>query len=121
MDKKQKVLLIAFGSIVGFINGFFGGGGGMIAVPAMTIIMKTKPKIAHATALAVILPVSIISAITYLLSGDISIELSPLLLAGAGVILGGIIGALLLKKINNKLLIKLFAVVMLVAGIKMII
>ena len=121
MNKKQKILLVAFGLTVGFVNGFFGGGGGMIAVPIMTLILKMKPKVSHATALAVILPVSIISAITYSLSGDIAIKLSPLLFAGAGVIIGGVLGAFLLKKINNKLLIKLFAVVMLIAGIKMII
>ena len=120
MTKKEKLLLIVFGSVTGLINGFFGGGGGMIVVPVMTLIMKIKPKVAHATAIAVILPVSIISVITYFLSGATSVNLSPILSVGGGVVAGGIIGALLLKKINNKLLIKIFAVVMLIAGVKMI-
>ena len=120
MTKKEKLLLIVFGSVTGLINGFFGGGGGMIVVPVMTLIMKIKPKVAHATAIAVILPVSVISVITYFLSGATSVNLSPILSVGGGVVAGGIIGALLLKKINNKLLIKIFAVVMLIAGVKMI-
>ena len=120
MTKKEKLLLIVFGSVTGLINGFFGGGGGMIVVPVMTLIMKIKPNVAHATAIAVILPVSIISVITYFLSGATSVNLSPILSVGGGVVAGGIIGALLLKKINNKLLIKIFAVVMLIAGVKMI-
>ncbi len=120
MNNKQKALLILFGGVTGLINGFFGGGGGMIVVPVMTIIMKIQPKVAHATAIAVILPVSVISAITYFLSGVSSDLWSPLISVGLGVIGGGVLGALLLKKINNKLLIKLFAVVMLIAGLKML-
>lgn len=120
MTKKEKFLTVIFGAVTGFINGFFGGGGGMIVVPVMTILMKIEQKVAHATALAVILPVSIISALIYFFSGESGIRLYPTLLTGVGVIAGGILGALLLKKIDNKLLVKGFAVVMLIAGIKML-
>ena len=37
-----------------------------------------------------------------------------------GVVIGGIAGALLLKKISNGFLIKLFAAVMLAAGVKLL-
>lgn len=120
MTKKEKFLIVIFGAVTGFINGFFGGGGGMIVVPVMTILLKIEQKVAHATALAVILPVSIISALIYFFSGESGIRLYPTLLTSVGVIVGGILGALLLKKIDNKLLVKGFAVVMLIAGIKMI-
>jgi uncharacterized membrane protein YfcA len=120
MTKKEKFLIVIFGAVTGFINGFFGGGGGMIVVPVMTILLKIEQKVAHATALAVILPVSIISALIYFFSGESGIRLYPTLLTSVGVIAGGILGALLLKKIDNKLLVKGFAVVMLIAGIKMI-
>ncbi len=120
MTKKQKFLTLLFGAITGFINGFFGGGGGMIVVPVMTAFMKVEQKVAHATALAVILPVSIISALVYFFGGASALEFTPLITSSVGVIGGGIIGALILKKIDNKLLVKAFAVVMLIAGIKMI-
>ena len=120
MTKKEKFLIVIFGAVTGFINGFFGGGGGMIVVPVMTILLKIEQKVAHATALAVILPVSIISALIYFFSGESGIRLYPTLLTSVGVIVGGILGALLLKKIDNKLLVKGFAVVMLIAGIKML-
>ena len=51
---KQWLLDAIFGSIIGFINGFLGGGGGMVAVPLLEKIKKLDNKKAHATAIAVI-------------------------------------------------------------------
>ncbi len=120
MTKKQKCLTVIFGAVTGFINGFFGGGGGMIVVPVMTILMKIEQKVAHATAIAAILPVSVISTLIYFFSGASGVEFFPTIITSIGVVVGGILGALLLKKIDNKLLVKGFAVVMLIAGIKML-
>ena len=120
MTKKEKFLTVIFGAVTGFINGFFGGGGGMIVVPIMTMLMKVPQKVAHATAIAVILPTSIISALIYFFSGESGVRLYPTLLTTVGVVVGGTLGALMLKKIDNKVLVKAFAVVMLIAGIKML-
>ena len=120
MNRKQKLLTVVFGAVTGFINGFFGGGGGMIVVPTMTLLMKKEQKVAHATALAVILPVSIISVVVYFWGGSAGVEIMPTVTSTIGVVGGGIIGALILKKIDNKLLVKIFAVVMLIAGIRML-
>ncbi len=120
MKKNKKFLAVLFGSITGFINGFFGGGGGMIVVPVMTLLMKMEQKTAHATAIAVILPVSIISTAIYFFSGTFGAEFNPTLLTSIGVTVGGVLGALILKKIDNKLLVKGFAVVMFIAGVKML-
>ena len=66
---KNKLYLILTGVATGVANGFFGGGGGMIVVPLMTFLLKMKTKVAHATALAVILPVTIVSATIYIAKG----------------------------------------------------
>lgn len=119
--KKKKILkntaLIIGGGFVGLINGLLGGGGGTIVVPLyQTAEMETKK--AHATAIATMLPLSIVSGAIYLIKGKF--EVSTGMITMAGVILGGIIGALLLKKINSKLLSVIFYGVMVYAGIKMI-
>ena len=119
MSIKNKILLALAGAFIGFINGFFGGGGGMIAVPSLTLILKQEQKISHATALAVILPLTLVSAIAYLASGKASFELGNTLATTISVTVGGVLGAMLLKKANNKILSKIFAVLMLVAGVKM--
>lgn len=109
---------VIFGSIIGFLNGFLGSGGGMIAVPILEKIKKIDNKKAHATAIAVIFPLSIVSGVVYSLNFELDI-LTILILSG-GVTVGGIAGSLLLKKLNSKAVRIIFAVLMLAAGIKML-
>ena len=118
LTKKDVIISIVFGVFVGFINGFFGGGGGMIVVPVLIFLLGLEDKKAHATAILVILPISVCSSVVYLLNNTIKFD--KLLYTGAGFIAGGIIGALILNKINNKVLRIIFSIIMVVAGIKML-
>ena len=54
------------GTIIGLVNGFFGGGGGMICVPFLENVLKMETKYAHATTLCVIFPLSLASSIVYI-------------------------------------------------------
>lgn len=118
-NKNNIIWGLISGLFVGAINGFFGGGGGMVVVPILIFVLKLVEKKAHATAIFIILPITIASAIIYLIKQKLEIML--LVYVGIGFIAGGVLGSLLLKKINNKVLRIIFAVVMIVAGIKMII
>lgn len=115
---KNEIYLILTGAVTGLTNGFFGGGGGMIVVPLLTILLKLKPKIAHATAIAVILPITVASAIIYFFNG--SFDLKTGLPSGLGVIVGGAAGAWLLGKLSSRWIVRLFAAVMLAAGVKLL-
>lgn len=118
MGKKQITLLIITGAITGFCNGFFGGGGGMIVVPMLVLLLKLSPKKAHATAILIILPISVISAVISIINGHYDFAVG--IPSGIGVVAGGIVGALALKKIDNKVLVKAFAFVMLIAGVRLL-
>ena len=115
---KKKLYLILTGVVTGAVNGFFGGGGGMIVVPLLTFLLKMETKKAHATAIAIILPISVVSAIVYFFKG--SFNFSAGIPSGIGVVAGGIAGAWLLGKLSSKLITRIFAVVMLAAGIKLL-
>ena len=118
MKKRIKNAMLIIGSgVVGFICGLFGGGGGMLVVPLLQKKGLDEKK-AHATAMAVILPTTIASAVTYLLGGYFS--LSVTLWTAGGCIAGGVIGALLLKKLPQKTVALIFAIIMVVAGIKLL-
>lgn len=114
----NKIIIISAGITTGLINGLFGGGGGMIVVPMLIFLAGYENKKAHATALAVILPVSVISGIIYLSFGNFSFPVG--LPVTAGVIGGGILGALLLKRLSSKWITLIFAVAMFLAGVKLL-
>ena len=106
------------GLAAGIINGLLGGGGGMIVVPGLALTLGLTAKKSHATALAVILPASVISACILLFTFKNDwVLLSATTL---GVSAGGVVGALLLKKLNNPAITKIFAVLMLLAGVKLL-
>lgn len=105
------------GIFSGFINGLLGSGGGTIVVPALEVLQKTETHKAHATAIAVILPLSVISAAVYFLKGSLNWE--AILYVGLGSVPGSLLGAFLLKKLSSAFLNKLFGAVMVTAAVRM--
>jgi len=115
--KLQKVLPVAGGALVGILNGLLGAGGGMLAVPMLKKLGLDQTK-AHATAVAVIFPLSLASTIAYLLMDRFELsDAGKFLIPGA---VGALIGGLLLAKIPGKWLRKIFACFMIWAGVRMI-
>ena len=115
---KISIIKLAAGALAGLINGLFGGGGGMIIVPSLKYVLRYKTNSAHATAIAVILPLSVLSGIFYTVFGNF--EWQPALFTTAGVLAGGIFGAVLLKKLSSTPLTLIFSAVMAIAGVKML-
>lgn len=115
---KIKHLKNVFGGFaIGFINAIFGAGGGILAV---SILKKSglSQKKAQATALLVILPLSVISAVMYYYKGYFEIHNAfPFLPLG---FLGTIAGAFLLGKIPDRLLKVMFCLFMIYTGIRML-
>lgn len=114
----KKVLLFLYGGVVGIINGFFGGGGGTIGVPILEKSLGVDNKTAHATCIALILPLSIISSAVYVCSK--TVENSLLLSVGSGVLFGGILGSWLLKFLPSKIVRIVFCLVLFAGGIRLI-
>ncbi len=118
MTKKGRFPLWLGGASIGIFNGLLGGGGGMVAVPLLQRAAGYPAQAAHATAIAVILPVSLASGLVYLFRG--LVPLGYFLPVCLGVILGGYSGAKLLAKISNGAVTLLFALLMLAAGVRML-
>lgn len=114
--KRTFFLRAAGGGAVGAANGLFGGGGGMIAVPLLERIEGRGTAAAHATAIACILPASLVSALVYLFAG--LVPWTVLLPAALGVLLGGVFGARLLPLLPPGAVDLAFSLLMLLAGAK---
>lgn len=112
-----KILFFLTSAAVGFVNGFFGGGGGMLLVPLLEKGLKCPVKKSHATAIAIILPISIAGAVTYIANGFFA--WTPVLTVSGGCIAGGLTGALLLKKLPTDVIRIVFAVIMTGVGVKL--
>ena len=95
---KKKILGFSSGIAVGVLNGLLGAGGGMITVPLLEI-MGVKGKHAHATSLAVIVPLSLASAGVYWARGWVSPGEALAFLPGG--LLGALLGAKLLARANT--------------------
>lgn len=106
------------GALTGAVNGLFGGGGGMVAVPLLRGMLGYEDKEAHATAIFVIAPVCLASAIVYIINGYA--DLSVIIPASVGSVAGGLLGALFLNKCPKTLLNLLFIALMIVAGVRML-
>ena len=91
---------ISIGVISGVISGLFAAGGGMIVVPALIHIFKLEDAKARATSVFAILPMVIASGIFYYKNDYIDWNLG--IKCAIGGIIGGVIGAKLLKKNANK-------------------
>lgn len=105
------------GTLCGFLNGFFGSGGGVIAVP---ILEKEgcQPNEAHATSVALIFLLSLLTAAFYGFSGGLDFA-DAWKYVPWGVI-GAVTGSIFLKKIKARWLKRLFGGVVTVAAVRML-
>ncbi len=116
-DRTGKHTHLLYGSICGFLNGLFGSGGGTVAVPAFEK-NGTEPKKAHASSVALIFVLSLVTAVIYLMNGKLdfgtALEYIPYGLIGA------ILGSFLLGKIPDRLIRIIFGLLMIASGVRMI-
>lgn len=99
MLKKRTALLA--GAAAGVLNGFFGAGGGLVAVPALEK-GGLSVKEAHATALALTASLSVVSVFLYLGGGRFSLGEAAGFLPGG--ILGAAAGAFLFRRLPSRFL-----------------
>lgn len=116
---KRNYKFALIGIITGIANGLFGSGGGTIVVPAMVLLLKKEEHKAHATAIFIILPLTLLSASYYVSNNFIIWNLVFKVIIGG--VIGGFIGAKLLKHCPTNILRKIFAAFMIFAAFRMIV
>lgn len=113
-EKLNAVKSLSAGLLTGAVSGLFGGGGGMIAVPLLKNFLGYGEKRAHASAILLIAPVCLVSAIVYAANGFFRAEV--VIPAAIGSLAGGFVGAKLLGVLPENAIKIIFVVLMLVSG-----
>jgi uncharacterized membrane protein YfcA len=118
--KPGTIVKLAFiGLFAGAINGLFGSGGGMIVVPALIFLMKIEDHKAHATAIMIILPITLVSSYLYLTNGAVDFGIAWKVIAGG--LAGGFIGAWLLNKLPKKYLRLIFGLFIIASAVRLLV
>jgi uncharacterized protein len=91
IDNRAIFSVLAAGSVVGFLTGLFGVGGGFVIVPALTLALKLPMPTAIGTSLLVIAINSAVALSTRIATASVewTVTLPFVIAAIAGVLLGG--------------------------------
>lgn len=114
----SKTKCAVSGAAAGLINGLLGAGGGMVLVPLLVRWCGLDDKHAFATAISIILPLSIVSIIVFACRGNLPLQEAWPYLAGG--LIGGVLGGILFRKMSANLLHKLLGAVILWGGVQLL-
>lgn len=124
MNFELLSLLLLLGSVVGFMAGLLGIGGGLIVVPALLFLLpiagiapELSMHLALATSLATIIVTSGSSALNHLKLGNVDMFVVKWLMPG--VIVGGFLGSIVAELIPTQYLPKVFGVIVFFLAIQM--
>lgn len=105
------------GALCGFLNGFFGSGGGVVAVPVLEK-EDCSPNEAHATSVALIFMLSLVTALFYGFTGNLDYAAAWKFIPWG--VIGAISGAIFLKKIKAEWLKRIFGGIITIAAVRML-
>ena len=118
MQISQIALYLGIGVLSGVVASLCGVGGGVIMVPAFVLLMGLEQKQAVATSLLVVIPTAIMASTQNLRNGFGDWRLA--LITAISSSLFAYFGAGWLKNLSNEGLTRIFGVVMVVVGVRML-
>ncbi len=109
---------IALGAIAGVAAGLFGVGGGVIVVPGLVLWLALTQREASGTSTATIVASSAAAMLAFGISGSVDWQAAGLILVGS--VVGAWGGAWIAERVNERALAITFALVLAVAGVRMV-
>ncbi len=120
MSAQTIIILILIGLAAGMLSGLVGVGGGIIIVPSLIYFLGLTQKEAQGTSLGILLlPVGILAVMQYYRQGFI--DLHYILIIALSFVVGGLLGSkIATTQLNDEKLKKIFAIIMMLASLKML-
>ena len=119
MSISTFVVLIIVGLLAGILSGLVGVGGGIIIIPLLIILLGLTQHQAQGTALfAMLPPIGILAAMNYFKQGFVKWEYAVVI--ALTFVIGGYLGSKLSFSLPPQTVRRVFGVVMLIGGFKLI-
>lgn len=118
MTGLEVLLLLGIGLSAGLMAGLFGVGGGVIIVPAMVLLAGFDQHVAQGTSLLVIIPSALLGSVTHHRRRRFTFRDAALLAAGG--VLGALAGSVTALELDDVLLRRMFALLILFAAARMV-
>jgi hypothetical protein len=118
MTPPEIGLLLVVGLTAGILAGLLGIGGGVLVVPAMVLILSFDQHVAQGTSLLVIVPAALAGSWTHHRHGRFSLRDAAALAVGG--VVGALVGSVVALSLDEALLQRLFAVLLIVVALRML-
>jgi uncharacterized membrane protein YfcA len=118
MTIPEILALLGIGLTAGVLAGLLGIGGGVLMVPAMVLLMAYDQHVAQGTSLLVIIPAALAGSWTHHRAGRLSLRDAGALAIGG--VAGALLGSLTALSLDEVLLQRLFAVLLIAVAIRML-
>jgi uncharacterized membrane protein YfcA len=113
------LIFLSVGLVAGIASGLFGLGGGVLIVPALTLLLGFNQELSVGTSLAVLLPpVGLAAVLEYYRHGNVNLKAA--LFIALGLFVGAWFGSLFAHKMGDAWLKLAFGVFVVCLGIGMI-
>lgn len=119
MTLSQLLILVVIGLLSGLLAGVLGVGGAIIVIPALVFVLGMTQHEAQGTSLAFMIPpIGILAAWNYYKEGYVNWKFA--LVLAVMFVAGAYFGSMLSVHLSDRILKKLFGILLLLASLKMI-
>ena len=112
-------VFVLLGICAGVIGGTLGLGSGTIIIPILVLFCSVEQKSAQGTALAVMVPMTLLGALRYWKNPEIEMNTAIIVLIALGALAGVLVGTELAARLPSHTLRKVFAIYLAIVAVKM--
>lgn len=119
MSFNELFILLAIGLFAGFLSGLIGIGGGIVIVPVLVYFFAMNQKTAQGTTLFMfLLPIGILGVYNYHKAGHVDFKTAAIM--ATTFVIGSYLGSKTAISIDTRVVKQIFAVSIILIGIKML-
>ena len=119
-ENSTILLLLSLGLLAGILSAMLGVGSGILVVPVLVLIFGLSQKSAQGTALALMIPMALAGTLRYISNPEVHIDFWQVSVLTLGTLVGVIIGSLVVTRLSNEMLQRLFAIFLMVVAARLL-